>query len=117
VFFNITTPKFAAQAIKKAADIGWKPVQYLNNVSASVGSVINPAGLEKSVGHHLGAVPEGPDRRRPGRTIPRFKWTAFMKKYYPEGTSPTRPTCTATPWRRRWCRRSSSAATTSPART
>ena len=37
-FFNITTPKFAAQAIRKAFDSGWKPVQYLSNVSASVGS-------------------------------------------------------------------------------
>ena len=41
VFFNITTPKFAAQAIRKAYDIGWKPVQYLNNVSTSVGSVLD----------------------------------------------------------------------------
>ena len=49
-FFNITTPKFAAQAIKKAAEIGWKPTHYLNNVSASVGSVLTPAGLDNSVG-------------------------------------------------------------------
>jgi len=42
VFFNITTPKFAAQAIRKAYDIGWKPVHYLNNVSISVGSVLTP---------------------------------------------------------------------------
>jgi ABC-type branched-subunit amino acid transport system substrate-binding protein len=48
VFFNITTPKFAAQAIKKAAEIGWKPTHYLNNVSASVGSVLTPAGLDNS---------------------------------------------------------------------
>src|SRR5438132_14162012 len=50
VFFNITTPKFAAQAIRKAYDIGWKPLHFLNNVSISVGSVLTPAGLEKSVG-------------------------------------------------------------------
>ncbi|MEO8203921.1 MAG: ABC transporter substrate-binding protein, partial [Betaproteobacteria bacterium] len=50
VFFNITTPKFAAQAIRKAYDIGWKPLHYLNNVSASIGSVLTPAGLDKSVG-------------------------------------------------------------------
>lgn len=50
VFFNITTPKFAAQAIRKVADVGWKPVHYLNQVSASVGSVLKPAGLDKSVG-------------------------------------------------------------------
>src|SRR5690606_8233071 len=40
VFMNITTPKFAAQAIKKIAEIGWKPTHFLNNVSASIGSVI-----------------------------------------------------------------------------
>ncbi|HEX6000221.1 MAG TPA: ABC transporter substrate-binding protein, partial [Hyphomicrobiaceae bacterium] len=48
VFFNITTPKFAAQAIKKAHEIGWKPVHYLNNVSISVGAVLKPAGLDAS---------------------------------------------------------------------
>src|ERR1700761_3714590 len=48
VFFNIATPKFAAQAIKKIAELGWKPLHFLNNVSASVGSVIRPAGFENS---------------------------------------------------------------------
>src|ERR1700687_4176942 len=47
VFFNVSTPKFPAQAIKKMAEIGWKPLHILNNVSASVGSVIKPAGFEK----------------------------------------------------------------------
>jgi branched-chain amino acid transport system substrate-binding protein len=46
VFVNITTPKFAAQAIRKVFDIGWKPVHYLNNVSLSVGAVLTPAGLD-----------------------------------------------------------------------
>ncbi len=50
LFFNITTPKFAAQAIKKAGEIGWKPVHLLNNVSQSVGAVLKPAGLEYSKG-------------------------------------------------------------------
>ena len=48
VFFNETSPKFAAQAIRKAAEIGWKPVQFLASVSNSVGSVFKPAGLENS---------------------------------------------------------------------
>lgn len=48
VFFNITTPKFAAQAIKKAGELGWKPVQLLNSVSASITSVIQPAGFENA---------------------------------------------------------------------
>src|ERR1700727_866505 len=45
VFVDIATPKFAAQAIKKVAEIEWKPLHFLNNVSASVGSVIKPAGM------------------------------------------------------------------------
>src|SRR3954449_4343569 len=48
VFMNITTPKFAAQAIKKNAEIGWKPTHFLNNVSVSIGSVIKPAGMPAS---------------------------------------------------------------------
>src|SRR5437763_6869076 len=48
VFFNVTTPKFAAQAIKKMTEVGWKPLHFLNNVSASVGSVLKPAGFEHS---------------------------------------------------------------------
>src|ERR1700726_1768166 len=50
IFFNVTTPKFAAQAIKKVGEIGWKPVHLLNNVSQSVGSVLKPAGLDHSTG-------------------------------------------------------------------
>ncbi len=48
VFFNISIPKFAAQAIKKACEIGWKPLHLLNNVSSSVKSTLVPAGLECS---------------------------------------------------------------------
>jgi branched-chain amino acid transport system substrate-binding protein len=84
-FFNITTPKFAAQAIRKAYDIGWKPVQYLNNVSISVGSVLSPAGLEKSVGLITAAyLKEDTDARwanDPGMK----QWREFMAKYLPDG--------------------------------
>src|SRR3954467_8797960 len=48
VFVNIATPKFAAQAIKKIAELGWHPVQFLTNVSGSIGGVIKPAGYENS---------------------------------------------------------------------
>ena len=86
VFFNITTPKFAAQAIRKAYDTGWKPLHYVNNVSASVGSVLTPAGLEKSVGlitTQYGKDPTDPTwKDDPGMK----KWAEFMKKYYPEGS-------------------------------
>ncbi|WFU85364.1 ABC transporter substrate-binding protein [Bradyrhizobium sp. CIAT3101] len=50
VFISITTPKFAAQAIKKAAEINWHPMHIISNVSASVGGVIEPAGFEISQG-------------------------------------------------------------------
>jgi branched-chain amino acid transport system substrate-binding protein len=50
VFFNVTTPKFGAQAIKKAAEIGWRPTQYIVNVAASVGAVMRPAGFENAQG-------------------------------------------------------------------
>src|SRR5437868_2710404 len=50
VFFNVTTPKFAAQSIKKMAEIEWKPLHLLNNVSASIGSVMKPAGMENAQG-------------------------------------------------------------------
>src|SRR2546421_6937932 len=50
VLFNVTTPKFAAQAIKKMAEIEWKPLHFLNNVSVSIGSVIKPADMENAQG-------------------------------------------------------------------
>ena len=85
VFFNITTPKFAAMAIRKAYDIGWKPVQYLNSVSASIGSVLTPAGLEKSVG--IISVEYLKDPLDPAWKDDKGMndWRAFMAKYYPEG--------------------------------
>jgi len=50
VFFNVSTPKFAAQAIKKVAELGWTPLHVLNGVSASIPSVLQPAGLDNSKG-------------------------------------------------------------------
>ncbi|TAK44693.1 MAG: branched-chain amino acid ABC transporter substrate-binding protein [Betaproteobacteria bacterium] len=85
-FFNITTPKFAAQAIRKAYDIGWKPVHYLNNVSASVGTVLTPAGLDKSVGLISTQYLKDPTDKAWANDAAVLAWTAFMKKYYPEGS-------------------------------
>src|SRR5207237_7987306 len=85
VFFNVTTPKFAAQAIKKAHEIGWNPVHLLNNVSNSVGSVLKPAGLEASKGilstQYLKDPTDPTWDNDPGKK----EWVAFMDKYYPEG--------------------------------
>ncbi len=85
VFVNITTPKFAAQAIRKAHDLGWKPMQYLNNVSQSVGAVLTPAGLDKSVGLISGLYYKDPTDPQWENEAGMNEWRAFMKKYYPEG--------------------------------
>ena len=85
VFFNITIPKFAVQAIKKAHDIGWKPTHYLNNVSSSLSTVLKPAGLEASKGLitalYMKEVTDPKWRNDKGF----LEWVAWMKKYYPEG--------------------------------
>ena len=87
VFFNITTPKFAAQAIRKAYDIDWKPVHYLNNVSSSIGSVLTPAGLDKAVGIITAAYLKEPDDKAWQDDAGIKEYLAFMKKYYPEGNT------------------------------
>ncbi len=86
VFVNITTPKFAAQAIRKAFDIGWKPVQYLNNVSTQVGSVLTPAGLDKSVGLISTAYIKDPVDPQWANDAAITEWKAFMQKHYPDGS-------------------------------
>ncbi|MCP3369239.1 ABC transporter substrate-binding protein [Bradyrhizobium cajani] len=85
VFMNITTPKFAAQAIKKNAEIGWKPLHFLNNVSANVGSVMKPAGFEN--GQDIISADYLKDAADPAwANDPGMKdFLAFMNKYFPEG--------------------------------
>jgi ABC-type branched-subunit amino acid transport system substrate-binding protein len=85
VFFNITTPKFAAQAIKKAHEIDWNPVHLLNNVSSSVGSVLSPAGFEASQGLlTVGFLmdPTDPQFADHPETV---AWREFMNEWYPDG--------------------------------
>jgi branched-chain amino acid transport system substrate-binding protein len=83
VFFDVTTPKFAAQAVRKVYDIGWRPVHLLNSVGSSTGAVMKPAGFERAQGiisaHY-----------QKDATDPRWKddkgmleYLAFMKKYQP----------------------------------
>jgi branched-chain amino acid transport system substrate-binding protein len=84
-FFNITTPKFGAQAIRKAWDSGWKPVHYLNNVSASIGTTLRPAGLDKSVGLITTQYLKDQNDKAWANDAAVIEWTAFMKKYYPDG--------------------------------
>jgi branched-chain amino acid transport system substrate-binding protein len=84
VFVSITTPKFAAQAIKKLAEIEWKPLYIVANVSASVGGVMKPAGFENSQGILSAAyAKDGADpqwNNDPGMK----KFYAFLAKYYPD---------------------------------
>jgi branched-chain amino acid transport system substrate-binding protein len=85
VFFNVTTPKFAAQAIKKAHEIGWNPVHLLNNVSNSVGSVLKPAGLEAAKGILSTQYLKDPTDPTWDNDAGKKEWVAFMDKYYPDG--------------------------------
>ena len=84
VFFNITTPKFAAQAIKKNAEIGWKPLHFLNNVSASIGSVIKPAGFENAQGIISSQYFKDPTDPQWKNDPAMMAWNEFLDKYYPE---------------------------------
>jgi ABC-type branched-subunit amino acid transport system substrate-binding protein len=85
VFVDITGPKFAAQAIRKAGEIGWKPLHFLNNVSTSIGAVIRPAGIENaqdiiSVSYLMDALdPQWNDD--PGMKA----FDEFLTKDFPEG--------------------------------
>src|SRR6201988_1806730 len=84
VFVNITTPKFAAQAIKKNAEIGWKPVHFLNNVSASVGAVMKPAGFEAGQDIISSAYLKDPTDSQWKDDAGMKAWNEFLDKYYPE---------------------------------
>ncbi len=84
VFFNIATPKFAAQAIKKAAELDWKPTHFLNNVSSSIGSVIKPAGFDNAQGIISAQYAKDPTdpqwKNDPGMK----RFDDFLTKYFPD---------------------------------
>jgi branched-chain amino acid transport system substrate-binding protein len=84
VFVNITIPKFAAQAIKKSAEIEWKPLHFLNSVSSSIGATIKPAGFDAAQNIISSAYIKDP-------TDPQWKddpgmkaFNGFLDKYYPD---------------------------------
>jgi len=85
LLFSASTPKFAAQTIKKTAELGWKPVHILDINATSVGAVMQPAGLEASKG--VISVNYGKDPLDPTwKDDPGMKrYLDFMAKYYPEG--------------------------------
>ena len=84
MFLNLTTPKFAAMAMRKMGELNWRPVHILNNVSASTAAVIKPAGYENAQGAITASYIKDP-------TDPLWKddpaikeWDAFLTKYVPD---------------------------------
>lgn len=84
IFFDVTTPKFAAMAIRRAAELGWKPEHIISTVSESVAAVLQPAGLQNAEGIlSAGYSWEGDDpaaANDPGY----HDWTAFTDRYASE---------------------------------
>ncbi len=84
VLVDIATPKFAAQAIKKTAELGWKPLHIVSNVSTSMGAVIKPAGIDNAQGLlsaiYLKDVTDPRWQNDPGMK----KFFAFLDQYYPD---------------------------------
>ena len=85
VFFDVVIPKFAAQAIRKVYDTGWRPLHFVTNVSTSIASVLQPAGIEKATGLVSSAYLKD-------ATDPAWRddkgirdYVVFMRKYYPDG--------------------------------
>ena len=85
IFVDIAGPKFAAQAIRKVYDIGWKPLHLLNTVGSAVGAVLQPAGLEKSVGIITARYYKDPSDPQWLKDPAFEEWLAWMQRYNPEG--------------------------------
>ena len=81
---SVCTPKFAAQMIRKVADLNWKPLHYLSNVSASAGSVINPAGPEKALGIITSSYGKDPTDPMWDNDPGMNEWRGFMKANLPD---------------------------------
>jgi branched-chain amino acid transport system substrate-binding protein len=87
VFFAEATPKFAAQAIKKAASMGWKPLIILPSVSNSFSAVLEPAGIDNAVGVVTGLYLKDPNDIRWADDPALKDWLAWMKKYQPNAST------------------------------
>ncbi|WP_422274031.1 ABC transporter substrate-binding protein [Bradyrhizobium sp.] len=85
IFVNIATPKFAAQAIRKLAELKWTPIHFLTNVSGSIGGVMKPAGYENDQGILSTAYLKDPKDPEWKNDFAMSEWRAFMTKWYPEG--------------------------------
>ncbi|MEI8304605.1 MAG: ABC transporter substrate-binding protein [Burkholderiales bacterium] len=85
VLINAASPKFAAQAIRRVAESGWKPVQYITTVSTTIGSVLQPAGLDRSTGLITTQYMKDPTDKQWDADPAIVNYKAFMRKYYPNG--------------------------------
>jgi branched-chain amino acid transport system substrate-binding protein len=85
VLLTVASPKFAAQSIRKVADMNWKPLHLLTNVSVSVGAVMIPAGPENGTGIISSNYLKDPTDKRWDNDAGMKEWRGFMAKYYPEG--------------------------------
>ena len=86
VLFTIALSKFASQTIRKVYDIGWKPLHFINNVATSVGTVLSPAGLDKSVGLITAGYLKDPTDPHWGKDGGMQRWRQFMNQYMPEAS-------------------------------
>ena len=94
-FMNFSTPKAAAQAIRKAHDIGWRPLQFLNTPANSIDVTLKPAGLEKAIGLISVTYSKDPGDPQWADDAGVRAYVAFMKKYYPEAEPGERNTIIA----------------------
>jgi ABC-type branched-subunit amino acid transport system substrate-binding protein len=85
IFISVTTPKFAAQSIKKVAELGWKPLFFLNNVGSSTGSVMRPAGIENGQDIISLAYQKDPTDPQWKNDVGIKHFDEFLAKYFPEG--------------------------------
>jgi len=85
IFVIVTTAKFSALAIRKAYDIGWRPVEFISLVGSSVGQALVPAGPERAIGAITVGVMKDPTDPHWDADPAMVEWRAFMKKYYPDG--------------------------------
>jgi branched-chain amino acid transport system substrate-binding protein len=85
VFFLMAVPKFAAQALRKTSDLGWRPTIYLSNVSSSIAAVMVPAGVEKAVGVISTAYYKDPTDPTWANDPAMNEWRLFMRRYYSDG--------------------------------
>jgi branched-chain amino acid transport system substrate-binding protein len=85
VFVIAATPKFAAQSIRKAYEIGWRPLTFLSNVAVWISTVMQPAGLDAGIGILSTAYVKDPDDPAWNDDAGVKAWREFMIKYVPDG--------------------------------